>query len=114
MDVVLSYCHACLLDDALLTVLPYLQSKGVGVVNASPLSMGLLSPQVAQTFILICTSIQHRIRPQNGMISVSPLCTCLYTYKQQYYDLYDTGPTHVASCICASQSSSRSCIGSSG
>lgn len=46
VDVVLSYCHACPLDDTLLAQLPYLQSKGVGVINASPLSMGLLSPQV--------------------------------------------------------------------
>eukprot|EP00210_Caulerpa_lentillifera_P006703 g6405.t1 len=44
VDTVLSYCHHSLLDDTLLTEVPYLKSKGVGVINASALSMGLLSP----------------------------------------------------------------------
>ena len=46
VDVVLSYCHHTLCDRSLEALLPYLQSKGVGVVNASPLCMGLLTPQV--------------------------------------------------------------------
>ncbi|KAG6553586.1 hypothetical protein Mapa_004500 [Marchantia paleacea] len=45
VDVVLSYCHYCLNDNSLLNSLPYLKSKGVGVISASPLSMGLLTPQ---------------------------------------------------------------------
>lgn len=46
VDVVLSYCHHHLADSTLVDdALPYLQSKGVGVINASPLSMGLLTPQ---------------------------------------------------------------------
>ncbi len=47
VDVVLSYCHHTLFDASLPAMLPYLESKGVGVVNASPLSMGLLTPQGA-------------------------------------------------------------------
>ncbi|WP_166243078.1 aldo/keto reductase [Paenibacillus turpanensis] len=43
VDVILSYCHYCLNDDSLLELLPLVQEKGVGLVNASPLSMGLLS-----------------------------------------------------------------------
>lgn len=43
IDVVLSYCHLCLCDTALGALLPGLQGRGVGVINASPLSMGLLS-----------------------------------------------------------------------
>lgn len=46
MQVVLSYCHCCLSDTTLLPLLPYLTSKGVGVVSASPLSMGMWRPQV--------------------------------------------------------------------
>jgi L-galactose dehydrogenase len=42
-DVVLSYCHLCLNDTTLLTVLPDWTARGIGVVNASPLSMGLLT-----------------------------------------------------------------------
>ncbi|EFJ45553.1 hypothetical protein VOLCADRAFT_93987 [Volvox carteri f. nagariensis] len=45
VDVVLSYCHYCLNDTTLLGSLPYFRSKGVGVINASPLSMGLLTRQ---------------------------------------------------------------------
>jgi len=45
LDVVISYCRYTLFDDALLTdLLPTAEAQGVGVMNASPLSMGLLSP----------------------------------------------------------------------
>jgi aryl-alcohol dehydrogenase-like predicted oxidoreductase len=42
-DVILSYCHYSLNDTALLDLLPMLEARGIGLVNASPLSMGLLS-----------------------------------------------------------------------
>jgi L-galactose dehydrogenase len=43
VDTILSYCHYCLNDTALLDLVPYLNQRGVGVINASPLGMGLLS-----------------------------------------------------------------------
>jgi L-galactose dehydrogenase len=43
IDVILSYCHGALNDGLLLAHLPYFDGKGIGVINASPLSMGLLS-----------------------------------------------------------------------
>lgn len=43
VDVVLSYCHYGINDSALEDLLPYLKSKGVGVISASPLAMGLLT-----------------------------------------------------------------------
>lgn len=43
LDAVLSYCHHSLNDDALLGLVPYLKGRGVGVINAAPISMGLLS-----------------------------------------------------------------------
>eukprot|EP00249_Psilotum_nudum_P016696 c25952_g1_i1 orf=315-1277(+) len=43
VDVVLSYCHYNLADCSLVQSLPYLLSKGVGVINASPLCMGALT-----------------------------------------------------------------------
>jgi L-galactose dehydrogenase len=42
LDAVLSYCHYSLNDTSLLDVLPLLEQKQVGLVSASPLSMGLL------------------------------------------------------------------------
>lgn len=47
MDAVLSYCHYSLNDSSLESLIPYLESKGVGVINASLLSMGLLTEQVS-------------------------------------------------------------------
>ncbi|MBD2869220.1 aldo/keto reductase [Paenibacillus arenilitoris] len=43
LDAVLSYCHYSLNDTSLLDILPLLERREVGLVNASPLSMGLLS-----------------------------------------------------------------------
>lgn len=45
LDVVMSYCHFTLQNDRLLTeLLPACEARGVGVLNASPLAMGLLTP----------------------------------------------------------------------
>lgn len=43
VESVLNFCHYSLNDDKLLDFLDYFEEKGVGVINASPLSMGLLS-----------------------------------------------------------------------
>lgn len=43
VDVILSYCHYELNDTALLDLIPLLEEKGIGVISASPLGMGLLS-----------------------------------------------------------------------
>ncbi|KAK4476950.1 hypothetical protein RD792_016119 [Penstemon davidsonii] len=43
IDVILSYCHYSINDSTLEDLLPYLKSKGVGVISASPLAMGLLT-----------------------------------------------------------------------
>lgn len=43
VESVLNFCHYCLNDDRLLDFLPFFEERGIGVINASPLSMGLLS-----------------------------------------------------------------------
>lgn len=43
VDTILSYCHFCLNDSALVDTLPFLKERGIGIINASPLSMGLLT-----------------------------------------------------------------------
>jgi L-galactose dehydrogenase len=43
VESVLNFCHYCLNDDKLVDFLDYFESHGVGIVNASPFSMGLLS-----------------------------------------------------------------------
>jgi L-galactose dehydrogenase len=44
LDVVISYCHFTLFDRTLVTdLLPVAEAHGVGVLNASPLAMGLLT-----------------------------------------------------------------------
>ncbi len=43
VESVLNFCHYTLNDDALADYMGFFEQKGVGVINASPLSMGLLS-----------------------------------------------------------------------
>ena len=43
IESVLCFCHYSLNDDMLLDYLDFFESHGIGVINASPLSMGLLS-----------------------------------------------------------------------
>lgn len=43
IDTVLSYCHYSMNDTTLQGLIPYLQEKNVGIIGASPLSMGLLT-----------------------------------------------------------------------
>ncbi|MBT3342851.1 MAG: aldo/keto reductase [Gemmatimonadetes bacterium] len=43
VDTVLSFCHYTLQDTSFSTLVPYLNERGVGIINASPLGMGLLT-----------------------------------------------------------------------
>jgi aryl-alcohol dehydrogenase-like predicted oxidoreductase len=43
IESILNFCHYCLNDDLLLDYLDFFEERGVGIINASPLSMGLLS-----------------------------------------------------------------------
>lgn len=47
VDTILSYCRYSLNDTALEGLLPFLRERGVGIINASPLSMGLLTERGA-------------------------------------------------------------------
>jgi len=50
VETVLSFCHYELNDTSLDTLLPFFTFKGVGVINASPTGMGLLTPRGAPTW----------------------------------------------------------------
>jgi L-galactose dehydrogenase len=43
VDTVLSYCHYCLNDTSFADLIPWLRKQGVGIINAAPLAMGLLT-----------------------------------------------------------------------
>ncbi len=43
LDAILSYCHYTLNDDSLAAQIPYFQRKNVGIINAAPYAMGLLT-----------------------------------------------------------------------
>ena len=47
VESVLSFCHYCLNDEMLLDYLDFFEQNNVGVINASPFSMGLLSQRGA-------------------------------------------------------------------
>lgn len=43
VEVILTFCHYTLQDDSLLDYLEYLKKYNIGIINASPLGMGLLT-----------------------------------------------------------------------
>ena len=43
VESILNFCHYTLNDDAIVDYLDFFEQQGIGIVNASPLSMGLLS-----------------------------------------------------------------------
>jgi len=47
VETILNFCHYCLNDDALADEINFYSEKGIGIINASPLSMGLLSERGA-------------------------------------------------------------------
>lgn len=43
VESILNFCHYCLCDDRLTEYFDFFEQRGIGIINASPLSMGLLS-----------------------------------------------------------------------
>ncbi|KAK3109078.1 hypothetical protein FSP39_022627 [Pinctada imbricata] len=43
IDSILTYCRACINDNSLQEYIPFLKERGVGIINASPVGMGLLT-----------------------------------------------------------------------
>ncbi|XP_071102601.1 uncharacterized protein [Haliotis cracherodii] len=50
IDSILTYCRGSMNDNSLAEYIPYFESKGVGIMNASPISMGLLSDRGAPSW----------------------------------------------------------------
>ena len=50
VESILNFCHYCLNDDKLTDFMDFFESKGIGIINASPLSMGLLSQRGVPTW----------------------------------------------------------------
>lgn len=47
VEMILNFCHYSLNDDALIEDIDFYKSRNIGIINASPLSMGLLSERKA-------------------------------------------------------------------
>jgi aryl-alcohol dehydrogenase-like predicted oxidoreductase len=62
LDTALSYCHATLFDDSLLALLPAFAAAGIGVVNASPAAMGLLSSHGPRDWHPASAAVRERCR----------------------------------------------------
>ncbi|MCF0202163.1 MAG: aldo/keto reductase [Bacteroidaceae bacterium] len=60
IESVLCFCHYCLNDDMLLDYLDFFEQNQVGVINASPLSMGLLSQRGAPAWHPAPESLKQR------------------------------------------------------
>ncbi|XP_046550895.1 L-galactose dehydrogenase-like [Haliotis rubra] len=50
IDSILTYCRGSMNDNSLAEYIPYFESKGIGILNASPISMGLLSDRGAPSW----------------------------------------------------------------
>ncbi|PNY10385.1 L-galactose dehydrogenase-like protein, partial [Trifolium pratense] len=92
LDVILSYCHHSINDSTLEDIVPYLKSKGVGIISASPLAMGLLteagppewhpaSPELKQT-LNKNLSLHVMITPQSQR-SLNSACRAAATYCKE-------------------------------
>lgn len=66
VDFILSYCHHALNDRSLRELLPYLQEKGIAVVNGSVLGMGLLTNKVQRALE------NHRYNNHNLSVLLKP------------------------------------------
>jgi L-galactose dehydrogenase len=62
IDTILSYCHYELNDTSLLEILPAMEQRGIGVINASPLGMGLLSLRGPPTWHPAPDEVKERCR----------------------------------------------------
>jgi L-galactose dehydrogenase len=77
LDVVISYAHCNLFNTRLLTeLMPLAEARGVGVINASPLAMGLLTNQGPQPWfpgqpevVAACRRAAELCRNRNADIS---------------------------------------------
>lgn len=85
VESVLNFCHYCLCDDKLADFLDYFESRNIGVINASPLSMGLLTErgvpswhpapkplvEACRKAMLYCKSVNYPIEKLAIQFSVS-------------------------------------------
>lgn len=62
VESILSFCHYCLNDDALADYLDYFEEHNVGVINASPFSMGLLTGRGVPEWHPAPKPLQHLCR----------------------------------------------------
>ena len=59
IDCILSYCRFALHDDSLSNLIPELTAKGVGILNASPTGMGMLTERGAPEWHPASTELLH-------------------------------------------------------
>lgn len=70
VDTILSFCHYCLIDDALVDYLEYFENKEIGVINASPFSMGLLTERGAPSWHPAPKPLQELSKRQFNIVSL--------------------------------------------
>lgn len=72
VESILNFCHYCLCDDALADHFDFFESHGIGIINASPLSMGLLSRRGAPDWhpapLPLAEACQRAAQHMNGKL----------------------------------------------
>ena len=59
VESVLNFCHYCLNDNLLTEYFDFFEARGIGVINASPFSMGLLSMRGAPDWHPATTALRE-------------------------------------------------------
>jgi L-galactose dehydrogenase len=62
VETVLSFCHYELNDNSLADLIPYLKEKGVGIINAAPVGMGLFTKEGAPAWHPASVAVRERCR----------------------------------------------------
>lgn len=73
VESILNFCHYCLNDTLLTDYLDFFEQHGVGVINASPLSMGLLSERGTPDW-----------HPAPALLKEACACAAAYCKEQGY------------------------------
>jgi len=96
IDTVLSYCRCCLHDTTLLEYIPYFKSKGIGVIDAAGVGMGLYTTNPLPDWHPAGSEIRQTCEQAAAYCQDRKVN---FTKLAIYFNLSQPGPsTHLISC----------------
>lgn len=108
VECILNFCHYCLNDDELLDYLNFFEERGIGIINASPLSMGLLSQRgvpewhpAPKSLVDVCSKAAQFCMEKDYPIDIIRKTKCFRPAKRNVQKakrnvfVLDTLPNHI-------------------